>query len=365
MVCFVWFMSSKVGCFGNIPLSSALFAQIKLVFWWLCLFLDLGSVMADSAGCGFVAEVREQSLYLDCFHLRREGDNHTHCQNCRIKPCLGVCSRDNTCEFCIFLQDEDWRAIDWARCANERTKESKSRSRERAQMDEDTVSLEPDDEDFFRPAVYREDQEGGSSGPFKLGEGDNHTRCQNCRINVCLGVYYRDNTCGFCMSLQEEDWRAIDWERCANERTKESKSRSRERAQMDEDTVSLESDDDDDFFRPAVYREDQEGGSSGPFRLGEGDNHTRCQNCRINVCLGVYYRDNTCGFCMSLQEEDWRAIDWARCANERTKESKSRSREREGPDGRGYSVSQARWWWGFFSTSSLPRRSGRRLVRTI
>ena len=74
------------------------------------------------------------------------------------------------------------------------------------------------------------------------------------------------------MSLQEEDWRAIDWERCANERTKESKSRSRERAQMDEDTVSLEPDDDDDFFRPAVYREDQEGGSSGPFRLGEGDN---------------------------------------------------------------------------------------------
>ena len=151
MVCFVWFMSSKVGCFGNIPLSSGLFAQIKLVFWWSCLFLDLGSVMADTAGSGFVAEVREQSLYLDCFHLRREGDNHTHCQNRRIKTCLGVCSRDNTCEFYIFLQDEDWRAIDWARCANERTKESKSRSRERAQMDEDTVSLEldDDDDDFF------------------------------------------------------------------------------------------------------------------------------------------------------------------------------------------------------------------------
>ena len=44
----------------------------------------------------------------------------------------------------------DWRAMDWVRCANGRRKESKSRSRERAQMDEDTVPLEPDDDaDFF------------------------------------------------------------------------------------------------------------------------------------------------------------------------------------------------------------------------
>ena len=39
--------------------------------------------------------------------------------------------------------------MDWVRCANERHKESKSRNRERAQMDEDTVSLEPDDENFY------------------------------------------------------------------------------------------------------------------------------------------------------------------------------------------------------------------------
>ena len=39
--------------------------------------------------------------------------------------------------------------MDWARCAIKRRQESKSRNRERAQMDEDTVSLEPDDENFY------------------------------------------------------------------------------------------------------------------------------------------------------------------------------------------------------------------------
>ena len=54
------------------------------------------------------------------------------------------------------------------------------------------------------------------------------------------------------------------------------------------------------FFRPAVHQEDQQGGSSGPFRLGEGDNHTHCQNCTIKACLVVCSRDNTCEFCISL-----------------------------------------------------------------
>ena len=181
---------------------------------------------------------------------------------------------------------------------------------------------------FFRPAVHQEDLQGGSSGPFRLGEGDNHTHCQNFRIKACFGVCSCDNTCEFCISLQEEDTSAMDWARCANERRKESKSRSRERAQMDEDTVFLELDDDEDFFQLAVHQEDQEGGSSGPFRLAEGDNHTHCQNCRIKACLGVCSCDNTCEFCISLQEEDCRAMDWARCANERHKESKPRSREK-------------------------------------
>ena len=151
---------------------------------------------------------------------------------------------------------------------------------------------------FFRPAVHQEDQQGGSSGPFRLGEGDNHTHCQNCRIKACLGACFHDNTCEFCISLQGEDLRAMDWARCANERRKESKSRSRERAQMDEDAVSRAwwww------FFRPAVHQEDQQEGSSGPFRLGEGDNHTHRQNCTIKACLGVWSRDNTCVFCIYL-----------------------------------------------------------------
>ena len=40
----------------------------------------------------------------------------------------------------------------------------------------------------------------------------------------------------------------MDWARCANGRRKESMSKSRKRAQMDEDTVPLELDDDADFF---------------------------------------------------------------------------------------------------------------------
>ena len=48
--------------------------------------------------------------------------------------------------------------MDWPRCAIKRRQESKSRSRERVQMDEDAVSLKPDDDDFFRPAVHQEDQ---------------------------------------------------------------------------------------------------------------------------------------------------------------------------------------------------------------
>ena len=150
MVCFVWFMGSKIGCFSNIPLSNALFARITLfVFWRSCLFLDLGSVMADTAESGFAAKVGEQSRYLDCSQFRREGDNHTHYQNCTIKACLGVFSRDNTLQFCIFLQDEDWRAMAWPKCANESRKDSKSRNRGRAQVDKNTVSLEPDDDRIF------------------------------------------------------------------------------------------------------------------------------------------------------------------------------------------------------------------------
>ena len=174
-----------------------------------------------------------------------------------------------------------------------------SREVGRGQMvDEDTLSRAQWWWGFCRPAVHQEDQEGGSSGPFRLGEEDNHTHCQNCRIKACLGACFHDNTCEFCISLQGEDLRAMDWARCANERRKESKSRSRERAQMDEDAVSRAwwww------FFRPAVHQEDQQEGSSGPFRLGEGDNHTHRQNCTIKACLGVWSRDNTCVFCIYL-----------------------------------------------------------------
>ena len=167
MVCFVWFMSSKIGCFSNIPLSNELFARITLFeFWRLCLFLDLGSVMADTAESGFAAEVREQSRYLDCSQFHREGDNHTHYQNCTIKACLGVCSRDNTWQFCIFLQDEDW-----PKCANESRKESKSRNRGRAQVDKDTVSVVPDDDDFFDQQSTKKISKEARQDHSGLGKG--------------------------------------------------------------------------------------------------------------------------------------------------------------------------------------------------
>ena len=92
--------------------------------------------------------------------------------------------------------------MDWARCAIKRRQESKSRSRERVQMDEDAVSLKPDDDDFFSTSSPpRRSALRGSSGPLRLGEGDNRTHCQNCRIKASLGVCSHDNTCEFCISL--------------------------------------------------------------------------------------------------------------------------------------------------------------------
>ena len=71
--------------------------------------------------------------------------------------------------------------MDRARRANERRKENKSRSQERAQMDEDTVSLEPDEEeDFFdqqsTKKISKAHQDHSSSGTKRrMGPSPGHT----------------------------------------------------------------------------------------------------------------------------------------------------------------------------------------------
>ena len=116
------------------------------------------------------------------------------------------------------------------------------------------------------------------------------------------------------------------------------------------------------FFRPAVHQEDQQGGLSGPFGLGEGDNHTHCQNCTIQACLGACSRDNTCEFRIALQKRIgglW--IGWG---------VPMRDTRRASPEiGRGLRWTRIQClsspMMRIFMISSPPRRSARRFVRTV
>ena len=151
----------------------------------------------------------------------------------------------------------------------------------------------------------------------------------------------------------------MDWARCANGRRKESKSRSRERAQMDEDTVPLEPDDDADFFDQQSTKKISKEARQDRSGLGKGTTIPIAKTV-IKACLVVCSRDNTFAYlCRERIGRPW--IGWG---------VPMRDTRRASPEiGRGLRWTRIQCLSSpkmrIFMISSPPRRSARWFVRTV